>query len=88
MNVDTVAAATEELSSSSQEIGRQVAQSAEIAGRAVEEAKRTDATVQKLADGAQQIGEVIGLIQAIAGVASARAIRSATLRPGSGPTAR
>jgi methyl-accepting chemotaxis protein len=65
-NVDTVAAATEELSSSSQEIGRQVAQSAEIAGRAVEEARRTDATVQKLADGAQQIGEVIGLIQAIA----------------------
>ncbi len=65
-NVDTVAAATEQLSNSSQEIGRQVAHSAEIAGRAVEEAKRTDATVQKLADGAQQIGEVIGLIQAIA----------------------
>ncbi len=65
-NVDTVAAATEQLSSSSQEIGRQVAQSAMIAGKAVEEARRTDATVQKLADGAQQIGEVIGLIQAIA----------------------
>ncbi len=66
VNVDTVAAATEELSSSSQEIGRQVAHSAEIASRAVEEARRTDATVQKLAEGAQQIGEVIGLIQAIA----------------------
>ncbi|MBR0774119.1 HAMP domain-containing protein [Bradyrhizobium diazoefficiens] len=65
-NVETVAAATEELSSSSQEIGRQVAHSAEIASKAVEEAKRTDATVQKLADGAEQIGEVIGLIQAIA----------------------
>jgi len=49
-----------------QEIGRQVAHSAEIASKAVEEAKRTDATVQKLADGAEQIGEVIGLIQAIA----------------------
>ena len=66
-NVQTVATATEELSSSSREIGRQVAQSATIAGKAVDEARRTDATVQKLADGAQKIGEVIGLIQSIAG---------------------
>jgi methyl-accepting chemotaxis protein len=66
-NVQTVATATEELSSSSQEIGRQVAHSAAIAGQAVEDAKRTDATVRKLADGAQQIGEVVGLIQSIAG---------------------
>jgi methyl-accepting chemotaxis protein len=66
-NVETVATATEELSSSSQEIARQVAQSAAIAGKAVEDARRTDATVQELADGAQKIGEVIGLIQDIAG---------------------
>jgi methyl-accepting chemotaxis protein len=67
MNVQTVATATEELSSSVGEIGRQVTQSARIAGRAVEDAKRADATVQALADGAQKIGEVVTLIQGIAG---------------------
>ena len=65
-NVQTVASATEELSSSVAEITRQVAQSAQIAGKAVEDAKRTDATVQTLAAGAQKIGEVVTLIQQIA----------------------
>ncbi|MDB5406641.1 MAG: chemotaxis protein [Rhodospirillales bacterium] len=65
-NVQTVATATEELSCASQEIGRQIAQSATIARNAVEEARRTDATVQRLAGGAQKIGEVIGLITSIA----------------------
>src|ERR1700686_3097469 len=57
-NVQTVATAAEELSSSIQEIGRQVEQSTRIAGNAVEEAKRTDAVVQSLAAGAQKIGDV------------------------------
>ena len=65
-NVQTVASAAEELSASVAEITRQVAQSAKIAGRAVEDAKRTDATVQTLAAGAQKIGEVVTLIQEIA----------------------
>ncbi len=65
-NVQTVASATEELSSSVSEIARQVAQSAKVAGKAVEDAKRTDATVQGLAAGAQKIGEVVTLIQQIA----------------------
>jgi len=65
-NVQTVASAAEELSASVAEITRQVAQSAKIAGRAVEDAKRTDATVQTLASGAQKIGEVVTLIQQIA----------------------
>jgi methyl-accepting chemotaxis protein len=65
-SVQTVAAATEELTSSIQEIGRQVEQSAKIAGRAVEDAKRTDGTVQALAEGAQKIGEVVKLISDIA----------------------
>jgi methyl-accepting chemotaxis protein len=65
-NVQTVAAATEELASSVKEIGRQVTQSSQIAGKAVEEAKRTDATVQELANCAQRIGEAIGLINDIA----------------------
>ena len=65
-NVETVAAATEQLSASIQEIGRQVVQSAGIASRAVDDAKRTDATVQALSDGARKVGEVVGLIHQIA----------------------
>lgn len=64
--MQTVASAAEELSASVSEITRQVAQSAKIAGKAVEDAKRTDATVQTLAAGAQKIGEVVTLIQQIA----------------------
>jgi methyl-accepting chemotaxis protein len=65
--VQTVAAAAEELSSSISEISRQVAQSAAITGRAVETARRTDATVRALADGAKQIEHVAELISSIAG---------------------
>jgi methyl-accepting chemotaxis protein len=65
-NVQTVAGATEELSASIGEISRQVAQSAEIAGRAVEEARRTDDTVHGLASAAGKIGEVVQMIQDIA----------------------
>jgi methyl-accepting chemotaxis protein len=65
--VQTVAAAAEELSSSISEISRQVAQSARMTGRAVEDAQRTDAIVRALADGAQKIGDVVGLITSIAG---------------------
>jgi methyl-accepting chemotaxis protein len=65
-NVETVAAATEELFSSIQEIGRQAAQSASITGKAVDDAKRTDASVQALAAGTRKIGEVVTLIETIA----------------------
>jgi methyl-accepting chemotaxis protein len=65
-NVQTVASATEELSSSISEIGRQVAQSTEIAARAVENARRTGDTARSLAEGAQKIGDVVTLIQSIA----------------------
>ena len=66
-SVHTVAAASEQLSASIHEISRQVAQSARITGRAVEDARRTDDTVRALADGAARIGEVVGLISTIAG---------------------
>ncbi len=65
-NVQAVASATEELSSSITEIGRQVAQSTEIASRAVENARRTGDTARSLAEGAQKIGDVVTLIQNIA----------------------
>jgi methyl-accepting chemotaxis protein len=66
-NVQTVAAASEELSTSIAEISRQVMHAAEIAGRAVEETQRTDGTVQGLAEAAAKIGEVVSLISDIAG---------------------
>jgi methyl-accepting chemotaxis protein len=65
-NVQTVAAATEELSTSVSEIGRQVAESTKIAGQAVEQANRTNVTVQGLSAAAQKIGAVVKLISDIA----------------------
>ncbi len=67
VNVQTVATATEELSVSIQEIGRQVAASASIAGKAVDDTKRTDAVVQGLAESANRIGQVVTMIHGIAG---------------------
>ncbi|MBP2310409.1 HAMP domain-containing protein [Azospirillum melinis] len=66
-NVKAVAAATEELSASIQEIGTQVHASSQIARKAADEAERTDRTVEGLAQTAGRIGEVVGLIQSIAG---------------------
>ena len=66
VNVQTVSAGTEQLSSSIAEIGRQVVTSAEIARKAVDEAGATDATMQGLADNASRISVVVDLIQVIA----------------------
>ena len=65
-NVETVAAATEELTASINNIAQQVTRSAEIAGKAAEEARRTNTVVEGLAAGTQKIGEVVTLIQSIA----------------------
>ncbi len=63
----TVAVATEELTSSINEISRQVAQSAKMAALAVKDAQRTNTIVSALAEGADKIGNVVGLITNIAG---------------------
>jgi methyl-accepting chemotaxis protein len=65
-NVETVATATEELSVSITEIGRQAEHSARIAHQAVEQAETTNSTVDDLARAAQKIGEVVKLIQDVA----------------------
>ncbi|RAI36834.1 hypothetical protein CH338_17050, partial [Rhodoplanes elegans] len=65
-NVQTVAVASEELSSSIGEISRQVSHAATVAKRAVAETQETDATVQGLTDAAHKIGEIVNLITAIA----------------------
>ena len=67
VGVGTVAAAAEELTASIAEISRQVAQSSRITGQAVADAQRTDTIVQALAEGAERIGHVVGLITNIAG---------------------
>ncbi len=63
----TVASAAQQLTASIGAIGRQVAQSAKITDKAVNDARHTDATVRALADGARRIGDVVGLITTIAG---------------------
>jgi len=66
-NVQAVAASTEQLTSSVREIGRQVTESTRITGLAVEQAGRSGATMQGLANAAQRIGDVVELINTIAG---------------------
>ncbi len=65
-SVQLAAAAAEELSASIAEIGRQVAQSADITERAVAETRRTDTIVRELAEAAEKIGAVVDLIGNIA----------------------
>jgi methyl-accepting chemotaxis protein len=65
-NVQTVAAASEELSASITEIGRQVAHASTVSKKAAEEGEKTNSTVAGLADAAQKIGEVVALINGIA----------------------
>ncbi len=66
-NVQSVASATEELSSSINEISRQVQESARVAGEAVGQARVTTERVAELSKAATRIGDVIELINTIAG---------------------
>jgi len=65
-DMQSVAAATEELSASVDEIGRRVRESSQIAEAAVRQAEETDGRIGKLSRAAQQIGDVVKLITAIA----------------------
>jgi methyl-accepting chemotaxis protein len=65
-NMQSVASATEELSASVAEIGRQVQESNRIAEAAVHQAEQTDGRIGKLSRAAQEIGDVVKLITAIA----------------------
>ncbi|TWB87735.1 methyl-accepting chemotaxis sensory transducer [Bradyrhizobium macuxiense] len=66
-NVQSVASATEELSSSVNEISRQVQESARIASEAVKQADVTNDRVSELSRAATRIGDVVELINTIAG---------------------
>jgi methyl-accepting chemotaxis protein len=65
--VKTAAGATSELSNSIAEIARQIAQTNEVVRMAVGEARSTDGEMATLADSAQKIGDIVKLIQTIAG---------------------
>ena len=65
-NVQTVAAAAEELSASISEIRRQVAGSADTAKRGVQQAERTNSTIQGLVEATAKISDVVELITSTA----------------------
>jgi methyl-accepting chemotaxis protein len=66
-NVQSVASATEEMASSVNEISRQVQESARIANEAVGQARKTNDRVSELSKAAARIGDVVELINTIAG---------------------
>ncbi|UYO38712.1 MCP four helix bundle domain-containing protein [Rhodopseudomonas palustris] len=66
-NVNSVASATEEMASSVNEISRQVQESSRIATEAVTQAQQTNAQVSELSAAAARIGDVVELINQIAG---------------------
>ena len=66
-NVQSVASATEEMASSISEIGRQVQESARMANDAVDQARATNDRVSELTKAAGRIGDVVELINSIAG---------------------
>jgi methyl-accepting chemotaxis protein len=66
-NVQSVASATEEMTSSVNEISRQVQASARMANEAVDQARKTNDRVGELSKAAARIGDVVELINTIAG---------------------
>ncbi len=66
-NAQTVAAASEELAASIREISSQVAHSSAVTRRAVESGQHTQQTIRSLSDAVGRIGEVVNLIQDVAG---------------------
>jgi len=66
-NVQSVSAASEELTSSVNEISRQVQESSRVANEAVGQAQKTNGRVSELSKAAGRIGDVVELINTIAG---------------------
>jgi methyl-accepting chemotaxis protein len=65
-SVDLTVAATEELSTSIQEIGQQAARGMEMARSALADTEQTNRTIRSLDEAAERIGSVVGLISKIA----------------------
>jgi len=65
-NVQTVAAGADQMGASIREIASNAAEASEVAGRAVDAAAKTTATVAKLGDSSAEIGNVVKVITSIA----------------------
>lgn len=65
-SVQSVAAATEEMAATAAEIGRQIEGSSKVARDAVSQASTTDQSMIKLAAAADKVGNIVGMITAIA----------------------
>jgi len=65
-DVQAVASASEQLAASIEEIARQVAMAAQVSRAANDQVHATEAAVAGLSEGAARIGNVVGLISAIA----------------------
>lgn len=65
-NVETVSAAAEQLSRSIDEIARHVQDASKMTSQAVEEADRTNTTIQVLGSASTEIGQVVKVITSIA----------------------
>ncbi|HTJ01974.1 MAG TPA: methyl-accepting chemotaxis protein, partial [Methylovirgula sp.] len=63
---DTAARAAEEMSVCIGDISRRMVDSSKVSRRAVDETRRADATMQRLAEAATRIGEVVNLIREVA----------------------
>ena len=66
-NVQSAAGAADELSASIGEISRQLTTAISVTQKADDDSRRTDATVNGLADATNKIGEVVALINSVAG---------------------
>jgi methyl-accepting chemotaxis protein len=66
-NVQSVASASEELAASVGDVGRRVQESSRIAEEAVRQAQITNEQISRLAQAASRIGDVVDLINSIAG---------------------
>jgi len=67
LNVQAISSAAEEMSSSVTEISQQVTRASDIAQNAVREAEESSRTIEELSVSAEKIGEVVQLIETIAG---------------------
>ena len=65
-SIQSTAAATEEITTSVNEISRQVQESSRVAQQAVHQAEKTNASITELSAAAARIGDVVKLITAIA----------------------
>lgn len=66
-SLQTVAAGTEEMSATIQDIAKNATESARVAGDGVQTVEATNAAIAKLGESSAQIGEVIKVITSIAG---------------------